>query len=178
MYLIRVRNILNNCLLKEIDVEGGKGFLSKRCDELADIVASFHLVDAFRVLYPDKQDFTFYRPGCSPSRLDRIYVSSSMSVDVTSAEHVASLSDHFGLKLRIKLKLVTSPVIKDFTTSFWKLNCAILEDEEFLGSFQLFWNDILKSSPSFSDIAEWWDQCAKPSIKCFCIAFSARRKDR
>ena len=62
-----------NCLLKEIDVEGGKGFQSKKCSELADIVASFHLVDAFRFLYPGKQEFTFYRPGSAASRLVKIW---------------------------------------------------------------------------------------------------------
>ena len=97
-----------NCLLKGIDVEGGVGFQSKKCKELADIVASFDLVDSFRALHPHKQEFTFYRPGNAASRLDKFYISSKLRPLVLSCSHHPSLSDHRGVKMVLDLELTVS----------------------------------------------------------------------
>ena len=70
--------------------------------------------------------------------------------------HVASLSDHCGIKLRLKLS-IDKGALPNFTRStYWKLNSAILDDKEFLPSFSLFWDKILKYRSDFLDIAEWW----------------------
>ena len=66
-----------NSLLKPIDVEGGFGFRQKTCPALQDLIEVGQMVDAFRSCYPEKKEYTFFRPGCAPSRLDRFYVSSS-----------------------------------------------------------------------------------------------------
>ena len=58
--------------------------------------------------------------------------------------------------------------------SYWKLNTSILHEENFLPTFKSFWDEIL--SPSYSDVADWWDFYAKPCIKKFCIDFSVQRK--
>ena len=62
--------------------------------------------------------------------------------------------------------------------TYWKLNNSILEDEEFLPSFIAMWANISKIKSQFIDCAEWWDKCAKPEIKDFCIGFSINRKRR
>ena len=165
-----------NCLLKEIDVEGGKGFLSKRCDELADIVASFHLVDAFRVLYPDKQEFTFYRAGNAASRLDKFYISSNLKPLLLSTSHISSLSDHRCVKLVLNLHLATAEQTWA-RNSYWKLNTAILLEDSFLECFEIFWAKILLKQTNFYDLADWWDNLAKIEIKEFCIGYSIQRKN-
>ena len=133
------------------------------------------IIDSFRFLYPDRLDFTFFRPGCAPSRLDRFYVSSFIQQEVVDASHIASLSDHCGVKLRIALNIALVSCYSR-TASYWKLNTAILKEDEFLSAFKIFWDEILKCSSSYADIADWWDLYAKPNIKSFCISYSSRRK--
>ena len=43
-------------------------------------------------------------------------------------------------------------------------------------TFTHFWKDIIKYVNAFDDIADWWDELAKPEIKHFCIAYSIDRK--
>ena len=42
--------------------------------------------------------------------------------------------------------------------------------------FSVFWKQLLLDINSFSDIAEWWDERAKPEIRNFCVMFSVERK--
>ena len=92
--------------------------------------------------------------------------------------HLASTSDHFGVKLIIRLRVSASYVPRKVRPTFWKLNTSILLEEDFLPSFSALWNNIVKLIPTFSDIADWWDQIGKPEIKRFCISFSIQRKIR
>ena len=62
-----------NCIVDKIDVEGGKGFAQKRCPSLVDLLKSARLIDSFRLLHANKQEYTFYRPGSAPSLLDRFH---------------------------------------------------------------------------------------------------------
>ena len=167
-----------NCILSPHDVENGVGFSNKQSPALRKLVNSFKLCDAFRILNQDTKEFTFFRHGCAPFRLDRFYLSANLKNLVISVNHIPSLSDHCGVKLEITLNLDVCSAKKDYKSSYWKLNSAILNEEDFLPRFQCFWSTIENLSPEYADIAEWWDKCAKPSIKDFCIAFSVERKDR
>ena len=60
-----------NCVLSPFDIEKGFGFNQKFSVALKDIVNSFKLLDAFRVHNPRVEEYTFFRPGKSASRLDR-----------------------------------------------------------------------------------------------------------
>ena len=53
-----------NCLLQPVDIEEGKGFNSKKCPALNNIVASTNMVDAFRTLYPCNEEFLSSRMCC------------------------------------------------------------------------------------------------------------------
>ena len=167
-----------NCVLKSIDIEGGIGFDQKKCPALGDLVLAVGLVDSFRAKFPTKKEFTFFRASCAPSRLDRFYTSAGLMKEVHSVNHVASLSDHCGIKLRISLCVDKNVLPTSVRGTYWKLNSLILDDKEFLPSFTLFWDRILKYRSEFLDIAEWWDKLAKPEIRDFCIGFSKQRKLR
>ena len=96
---------------------------------------------------------------------------------VSNVRHLPSLSDHCGVKLSVRLNLCMPHFeAKPKACSYWKLNCAILQDEDFLPTFTHFWKDIIKYVNAFDDIADWWDELAKPEIKHFCIAYSIDRK--
>ena len=91
--------------------------------------------------------------------------------------HVATLSDHFAVKMTVNIPVVQLNKGRRRST-YWKLNNAILEEESFMESFKLFWNSISSKMSEFPDVADWWDLLAKPSIKDFCISFSILRKQR
>ena len=165
-----------NCVLHPSDLEDGKGFTSKKCPALNDIVSSNRLSDPFRVLNPFKNEFTFFRPGCAASRLDRFYVSKQLETDILSVKHIPSLSDHSAVILCLAVNFDISSSNKCINKSYWKLNTAILKEDTFLTSFRPFWNALLSSQDEFNDVADWWDLRAKPEIKKFCIEYSIHRK--
>ena len=165
-----------NCILSPLDVENRFGYNQKMCMTLKDLVSSHNLLDAFRISSPRVEEFTFFRPGKAPSRLDRFYVSQCFSS--SDARHVPSLSDHSAVILKIKVKNNVHKQIKRGRTTYWKLNTAILEDDEFMPSFKQFWHDVSSSKNDFTDIAEWWDLLAEPNIKGFCIEFSKIMRKR
>ena len=163
---------------RSIDVEGGVGFAQKNSTTLKDLVRSYDLSDVFRLEFPRKEEYTFFRPGRAPSRLDRIYISRTLVGENSGIQHVASLSDHCGVQVVIRLNLNLLSLPRNSRSTYWKLNTFILEDEEFLPSFIAFCSEISKVKDKFDDCAEWWDKCAKPEIKEFCIGFSILRKRR
>ena len=124
------------------------------------------------------KEFTFFRTSCAPSRLDRLYLSHELLQEVISIQHVASLSDHCGVLLNMRLKNVAFSKLKHTSFTCWKLNTRILNDEDFLENFANLWESLKLNQGTFSDIAEWWNLDAKPDIKDFCIAFSAERNVR
>ena len=105
-------------------------------------------------------------------------MSNFLSDDIVAVQHVPSLSDHFGVKLSLKMNVCKTRLNfkKDF--SFWKLNNQILEDDEFLPSFIQLWKHLSNYESNYLDLADWWDQCVKPIVKDFCIGFSSYRKDK
>ena len=165
-----------NCVLKAMDIENGIGFNQKLCMALRDLVSSHSLCDSFRHLHPRKEEFTFFRAGKAPSRLDRLYISRALAVGLAEAVHVASLSDHCGVQMRLLLSVELISLPKTQHRTYWKMNTAILGEEEFLPNFTPFWVRISRSRHFFSDLAEWWDKCAKPEIKDFCLGYSIHRK--
>ena len=54
----------------------------------------FNYSDPYRLLNPDGKDFTFCRPNCAASRLDRFYLPPHLSGKVESVSHHTSFSDH------------------------------------------------------------------------------------
>ena len=51
-----------------------RNFADKKCLALKDLIDTFNYSDAYRVLHPNGSDYSFYRPSCAASRLDRFYV--------------------------------------------------------------------------------------------------------
>ena len=168
-----------NAILSPLDVENGFGFGQKNCPMLADLIKLKNLTDVFRHVNPGKAEFTFFRPNVSPSRLDRIYITTELLNEVTSVEHIASLSDHLGVFMEMTMtcvKRVNTPRVS--RESYWKLNCSILNDDDFLENFSKLWTDLKAVQNDYIDIADWWDELVKPCIKEFCVVFSKNRSMR
>ena len=164
-----------NCFLKAIDIEGGVGFKQKFCPALKDLIRTQSLCDVFREKLPRRAEFTFFRTGRAPSRLDKFYISRELFGKVSDVLHVASLSDHCGVVMSVELEVEVMVLPKIMRQTYWKLNTSILEEEDFLPDFVSFWRRISKNRHYYEDLAEWWDKHAKPEIKDFCIGFSVQR---
>ena len=156
-----------NCVLEPIDIENGTGFNQKKCPQLSDLVAAKNLQDVFRNVNPRTKEFTFFRTNCAPSRLDRFYLSHGLLQEVNLIQHVASLSDHCGVLLEIRVKNVVFSKRKATSITYWKLNTRILKDEDFLDNFAALWELLKQKQNDFPDIADWWNEEAKPNIKDF-----------
>ena len=168
-----------NCVLQPADIENGTGYDQKKCPQLSDLVKIKKLKDVFRALFPDSREFTFFRSSAAPSRLDRFYIPAVLITKVLHVDHIASLSDHCGVVMDLKLNVGFSTVIqKEVRGTYWKLNNSILKDEDFLDNFTNLWSWLQSQKLNYSDIADWWDDTVKPSIKEFCILFSTRRSRR
>ena len=165
-----------NSILSAKDTE--RNFVDKKCPALKDLVDSFNLSDAYRMLHPDGEDYTFYRPSCAASRLDRFYIPQNMVGNVRSVVHSASLGDHHYPCMILSLpNLEMTPAPPMSSSPYWKLNTSILKDEDFLGNFSKMYGKLQVKMPDYPDIADWWDLCAKPGIRNFCIGVSSHLAD-
>ena len=165
-----------NCILSSKDTENN--FSDKKCPALQELVNSFNYTDAYRSLHPEGREYTFCRPSCAASRLDRFYLPQYLVGNLKSVTHLASLSDHKYSVMLVSLPDVTKlpePAIS--SSPYWKLNTSILKDEDFLENFSKMYQKLQSKKSEFSDIALWWDYCAKPSIKKFCMAVSTFLSD-
>ena len=162
-----------NCILSAQDTE--RNFNDKKCPALSDLVTGFNYSDAFRLVKPNCQEFTFHRPNCAASRLDRFYIPQILVPHLLQVSHHASLVDHHYVIAEIDiptLQLLDPP--PENTKLYWKLNTSVLQDEDFLENFSVFYQKVKAEIPKFGDIADWWDSIAKPAIKEFCLRVSER----
>ena len=162
-----------NCVLSAQDTE--RNFSDKKCPALTDLVRGFNYADAFRIVKPNAVEFTFHRPNCAASRLDRFYVPQYLLPHVQDVHHHASLADHhFGI---LELELTSLESVSAPPRSkqlYWKLNTNILHDEDFMENFSDLYNKVKSEMTSYEDIASWWDCVAKPAFKLFCMDVSER----
>ena len=101
------------------------------------------------------------------TRIERFYISKLICTSVTSFDTLpCTFSDHSF----IRIKLATNSGI-NIGKSYWKLNEELLEDENFLGSFEYFWKLISRTD---NVTLNWWDYI-KEQIKLFCIDYSKSR---
>ena len=95
-----------------------------------------------------------------------------------SITHGASLGDHSYVCMILSLPDLILDSCQPRTSSpYWKLNTSILKDEDFLENFSVMYGKLQSKISDYSDIADWWDHCAKPSIKNFCIGVSSHLAD-
>ena len=148
-----------NSILSPKDTE--RNFNDKTCPALKDLIENCKYSDAYRFLHPDGRDYTFYRPNCAASRLDRFYLPQDLVGKVRSVSHQASLGDHHGTLLLLSLPdLAKDPAPASSSSPYWKLNTSILKDEDFLDNFSVMYEKLQRKIHDYPDVADWWDICA------------------
>ena len=107
------------------------------------ILSNFDLIDSYRFLYPNSRTFSFSR-SYPTSRLDRIYISSSLTAKIThSSYHNISFSDHNKAPL-LSLKI---PSKTKFKSSHRKLNNSILASSSTLLYINSFIKNLFPPNP-------------------------------
>ena len=136
----------------------------------------FSYLDGFRIRHPLDIAFTFNRPSCSPSRLDRINIPPMWIPSLIEVSHWATTSDH---KLLIsELAVQAAGPVSRVQVPYWKLNVQILSDPDFILNFINVWDKLINSKQRFQDISAWWNGLVKPGLKHFLPQFSIHRARR
>ena len=145
------------------------------------LVEHFGLVDCFRHLHPNKKNVTWTRSNVATgndssnydqigTRIDRFYISKLICNSITSFETLpCACSDHSF----IQITLAANSGI-DIGKSYWKFNDQLLDDCNFVRSFELFWQLLTRDK---NVTLEWWDD-VKNQIKMFCIDYSKSKNKK
>ena len=163
-----------NCVLHRQDTIDN--FKNKQCFALSELVNLFGYLDGFRVKYPMDIAFTFNRPSCSPSRLDRIYLPPRWVQSLVDITHSATTSDH--KVLAVELEFRSADPVSPVRVPYWKMNVQILQDPDFILNFHNVWNRLVSNRGKYANIALWWDDYVKPGLKYFLQQFSIHRVRR
>lgn len=121
------------------------------------------LNDAWEVLFGNKQEYSFIRGGFG-SRIDRIYVSNSLSKNIVDAKYqVSSFTDHKAFIVKIQLPYLG----RGFGKGVWNYKPLILEDERNRVEFQQKWQYWASQRRYYRNWLVWWTEYAKPKVISF-----------
>ena len=138
--------------------------------DFLDIMFSFDLRDTCRAIYLNTHCFTFRSKRGSQSRIDKICVSSNLSVrDYT--QEVTGHSDHD----LIKACIIFESAI-DRGPGIWKNNIKHYNDDAFVDKFSDFWQECIGNSRMayVRKKINWWMDF-KYKFKLFYIKFSREK---
>ena len=142
---------------------------------LSSATHSLGLSDAFRLLHPLRKEFTFYSASRkSSSRIDRIYISHSLSNDILKFKHLyvhSNISDHsFGCSISLPSPLV-QPQLKN---DLWRLNTSNINKPSLS-------REVKEVCRTFIQMANppifWWDDF-KDKLRTICIRHSILESSR
>ena len=117
-----------NSVLSMKDTE--RNFADKNCPALKNLIENFNYSDGYRVMHPDGVDYTFYRPNCAASRLDRYYIPLNLLEHVRSVTHKASIGDHKYVCMNLSLPdLEIEPHPSVLMMIFWNI-CQLCKEHK------------------------------------------------
>ena len=156
-----------NCVTSPLDCE--TNYSNKKCESLKRLLETFNYSDCYRHIWPHKREYSFFRRGCTPSRIDNAFFPQRALVNVVNVSYFSSLSDHNGLSIEFTGQMAP-PVIRP--RLYWKLNSTCLKHADFMPNFVDLWHRMLARECEFSSPDLWWEELTKPSIRDFLIRFS------
>ena len=128
------------------------------------------MMDVWRLQNPSARQHTWCRCAngwLSLARLDRFYIGSGSLNVVRHVDVVPSgLSDHHMVVL-----CILSPA-RNCGATHWTFNVSLLKDDAFPVAFRAFWKTLLLRKPSYSCLAQWWDN-VKTHIRTFCRQYNS-----
>lgn len=132
------------------------------------------LVDVWREAFPDVKQYTWTKVNSnrvSAARLDRIYVQRSFCEKFIDSSIIPTpFSDHHYVSVNITSAQST------FKCPYWRFSNRLLQDENFVHSFSLFWERWRESKSQYKSLSQWWD-ISKVQVKMFCQKYTAHNKN-
>ena len=150
--------------------------IKKPPQKLLQFINHLNLVDSWRVLFPNRRDYTFYsHPKKSYSRLDYIFISKEALNELSSAKiHDIIISDHAPVSCNIQTK------DNKYRTKVWRMNRSLLNDPEFIKHINKEIDNYIRENvenkdPDKPPIHILWD-AFKCYIRGIMIGYSSRKK--
>lgn len=147
-----------NCVVNTKDATGSSNY----SQALKHLIDNLQLCDSWDHLHRNQIAFSFVRPNCA-SRIDRIYVSTSLVPHLRTSEYfVTPFSDHKAHKVRCCLPDLGKP----HGRGFWSIRPHVLTTEN-LEEYEVKWNRWLRERRNYDSWLSWWTDCAKPRTLSF-----------
>lgn len=167
-------NYVDNILLDKEGGDSAHGTYGR--DVIHSITQNCKIADAFRYLFPNDKQFTYFRTyhdNAISCRLDRFYLSRNL-LDASCVRNFfhfpTSVSDHSYVAFSLDLAPVS-----EFTCGpgYWKCNTSVLADESLVAAMEDLWHsDLALRSPKDG---MWWDVC-KDHFRKLIIDFSKKKQ--
>ena len=161
-----------NCILGNLDAANRPE--QKKCPSLQQLVNLYGYMDLYRSQFPQIPGYTFIRQN-SASRLDRMYVPARnyhlfQPVDILPA----AFTDHQALLTTVNLQVLHVNTSRHRPVkTYWKFNNSVLDHKDFLPNFTDMYSRLYETQTEYQDMADWWEDRAKPLITTFLKQFSA-----
>ena len=130
------------------------------------------LIDIWRIQHPEQSTFTYHAAQGGRhifSRIDFILLSLGLTSLVTKSIISPNfLSDHSPVELKIKLEDSRRG------NGFWKLNCGLLKDTEYVIMIKQTIQDTVEMNNEIGDALKW--EMIKMAVRGKSIKYSSRKK--
>ena len=142
---------------------------------LINLVKSSNLVDVWKQKKGDDPGHTLTYKGGS-ARLDRFYSSNALFQRISEINKLAvNFSEH--QCVHVSISVPSQNPIRTSSNRQWKLNTAVLEEEEYKQKIQQFLIYSQLSKGYETDVTIWWEKKAKPGFKKISQDYSKKRAE-
>ena len=141
-------------------------------ESLRDLVKALNLTDVWREIRKNEPGWT-YNCAYGQARLDRIYC--QHPVEFSNIQmHNLPFGDH-----RPVVGYINSanppPRTKRKPMDIWKLNTAILDEDEYVTLVKTFIDEMSQHPSYTNNVDSWWENLFKPGIKRLSINYCRKR---
>lgn len=163
-----------NCVVNVFDRKEAQNFTGKRNPHLLRVIETFNLTDIWLEKHDQGTGHTLIYPK-GTARLDRFYVTHGLlgNIQATKVENV-SFSDHACVEVTLKNTSLTCKQNKQ--RKMWKMNSAVLEEEEYKERLLTFVRAARKHPLWKEDRSKWWDDVFKLGVMKITIDYCRVRK--
>jgi len=146
---------------------------TKSSQFLAQFMESQNLIDIWRIQHPDSRQFTWRRRNPYPihCRLDMFLVSDSIQGCIERSSIVPGFRTDHSL---IIINCCFSEI--DRGPGYWKLNCSLLHDEEYINMIKTVVNECHTQYENINITPDLLWELLKMEIRRNSIHYSARKK--
>ncbi len=141
-------------------------------ESLRDLVKALDLTDAWRNIRKNEPGWT-YNCATGQARLDRIYFQHPVTFFKIQM-HDLPFGDHRPVVGYIDSN-APCRVDRERSMDLWKLNTAVLEEEEYIELVKNFIVDMSQHPSRNENVDHWWEHIFKPALKRLSINYCRKR---